>query len=516
MPTTSTTTSATTFPTTAPSTAEASASAPGHWPEGPLLAYVGDDFTGSTDVMEAFTAAGVPTVLFLSPPDAKWVDKFKGMRCIGLATTARGQSPEWMDANLPDAFAKLRAFGAPILQYKVCSTFDSSPHIGSIGRAIDIGTAMMPGRWSPMVVGAPRLRRFQAFGNLFAIADSANGPVGHRLDRHPTMSRHPVTPMHEADLRLHLSAQTQRRIELIDLVQSNAGVGPARLDAIASQTTGPNDAPVVLIDVVDETTLAEAGRLVWQGRTAGLPNDASAPAAGGAVPRTIGDQALSPAGGLFSASSSGLQYALAAHWRALGLVPATPSLPVATPVGTIAVVSGSCSPATAEQIDWARHHGFEILRLDIAQVLNPVTHAAEIERLVSTAATALARGTSPLIASAEGPNDPAVTGFDALAQTAGLTRTHAAEQVGVALAQVMRHLLDRAPALKRIVVAGGDSSGAVAGALEIDALSVAAGLSPGVPLCRAWSDNPRRNGLEIALKSGQLGGLDFFGRVITG
>ena len=105
---------------------------------------------------------------------------------------------------------------------------------------------------------------------------------------------------------------------------------------------------------------------------------------------------------------------------------------------------------------------------------------------------------------------------DAIAQTAGHTRTHAAEQVGVALADVMRQLLDRTPTLRRIVVAGGDSSGAVAGALEIDALSVAAGLSPGVPLCRAWSDNPRRDGLEIALKSGQLGGLDFFGRVKTG
>ncbi len=484
----------------------ASPEALGAWPDGPLLAYLGDDFTGSTDVMEAFTAAGVPTVLFLSPPDEKWVKKFTGMRAIGLATTARGQNPAWMEAHLPDAFAKLNAFGAPILQYKVCSTFDSSPTIGSIGRAIDIGTRLTQGRWSPMVVGAPRLRRYQAFGNLFAIADSPDGPVGHRLDRHPTMSRHPVTPMHEADLRLHLGAQTQRRIELIDLVQSNAGTGAARRDAIAGETSTPADAPVVLIDVVDEATLAEAGRLVWQGRAAGLERGQADSASGTALSGTA----------LFSASSSGLQYALAAHWRALGLLPAVPSLRVATPVDNIAVVSGSCSPATAEQIAWARASGFEVLRLDIARALNPATLAAEIERLVSAAATVLAKGTSPLIASAEGPNDPAVTGFDAVAQAAGLTRTVAAEQVGAALAQVMRQLLDRTPALKRIVVAGGDSSGAVAGALEIAALSVAAGLAPGVPLCRAWSDNPRRDGLEIALKSGQLGGLDFFGRVKTG
>ena len=471
------------------------------WPNGPLLAYLGDDFTGSTDVMEAFTAAGVPTVLFLSPPAPHWIDKFKDMRAIGLATTARGQNPAWMDANLPDAFAKLLAFGAPILQYKVCSTFDSSPHIGSIGRAIDIGTRFTQGCWSPMVVGAPRLRRYQAFGNLFAVADAAEGPVGHRLDRHPTMSRHPVTPMHEADLRLHLRAQTQRRIELIDLAQSNAGLGAARRDAIARATATPADAPVVLIDVVDEATLAEAGRLVWQGLAAGRDDRPAGPLLGAS---------------LFSASSSGLQYALAAHWRTLGLLPAVPSLPKATPVDTIAVVSGSCSPATAEQIAWARNHGFVILRLDIAQALSHATLQGEVARLVNAAASVLAHGGSPLIASAEGPSDPAVTGFDAMAQAAGLTRTHAAEQVGVALAQVMRQLLDRTPALQRIVVAGGDSSGAVAGALEIEALSVAAGLAPGVPLCRAWSDNPRRDGLQIALKSGQLGGLDFFGRVKTG
>ncbi|MEY2952776.1 MAG: hypothetical protein RLZZ401_863, partial [Pseudomonadota bacterium] len=137
-------------------------------PEGPLLAYYGDDFTGSTDVMEAFTAAGVPTVLFLRPPGAAALAHFAQARCVGLASVARSQSPAWMARELPAAFASLKAFGAPLLQYKVCSTFDSSPHTGSIGNAIDIGAPMMPGRWSPMVVGAPRLKRYQAFGNLFA------------------------------------------------------------------------------------------------------------------------------------------------------------------------------------------------------------------------------------------------------------------------------------------------------------------------------------------------------------
>ena len=107
------------------------------WPAGPLLAYCGDDFTGSTDVMEAFTAAGVPTVLFLSPPAAHWVQRFAHDRCIGLAGTARGQSPTWMDERLQAALPRLKAFGTPILQHKVCSTFDSSPPRGAIGRAVE-------------------------------------------------------------------------------------------------------------------------------------------------------------------------------------------------------------------------------------------------------------------------------------------------------------------------------------------------------------------------------------------
>ena len=132
------------------------------------------------------------------------------------------------------------------------------------------------------------------------------------------------------------------------------------------------------------------------------------------------------------------------------------------------------------------------------------------------ASAALRRGVSPLVYSAEGPDDRAVLGFDAQARAAGLTRGDAAQRVGLALAEVMRRLLDRHPALKRVVVAGGDSAGAVAGALDIAALSVIAGIAPGVPLCRAWSQRPDRDGLEIVLKGGQMGAPGFFGDVLLG
>ena len=448
------------------------------WPDGPLLAYYGDDFTGSTDAMEAMTAAGVPTVLFLGVPSAEMLARFADARCIGIAGSSRGRSPAWMDKELPEVFSALAALHAPILHYKVCSTFDSSPTIGSIGHAIDLGTKAMPGRWSPTIVGAPRLKRYQAFGNLFAAADG----IGYRLDRHPTMSRHPVTPMGESDLRRHLAAQTSRRIELIDMLQLRQGTAAQRANDLAG-----DDVPVVFIDVLDEETLAAAGRLVWERRGAGI----------------------------FSASSSGLQYALAAHWRELGLLPREPSLVRPAPVSSIAVVSGSCSPVTASQIAWARANGFHTERLQLPNALDARTREAEIERVVGVAMVALQKGISPLVFSAEGPDDETVTRFDQLALEAGLSRPEAARCVGTTLAEVMKRLLDRGRP-KRIVVAGGDSSGEVAGALNIQALTVTAGVAPGGPLCRAWSNDENRDGLEIVLKGGQIGAADFFGHVRAG
>jgi uncharacterized protein YgbK (DUF1537 family) len=447
-------------------------------PAGPLLAYYGDDFTGSTDAMEALTAAGVPTVLCLDTPTPEMLARFPGVRCVGLAGSSRGRSPAWMRDALPAAFAGLAAFGAPILQYKVCSTFDSSPEVGSIGAAIDIGVNVMRARWSPMVIGAPRLKRYQMFGNLFAVVNGS----GYRLDRHPVMSRHPVTPMDEADLGAHLARQTSRRIDLVDMLQLRGGEGAARVDAISG-----DDTPVVLIDVLDDETLVEAGRLVWERRGEGV----------------------------FSASSSGLQYALAAYWRSRGWLPATPSLPVARPVDVIAAVSGSCSPVTASQIAWARANGFHVERLDLRRALDPQAGGAEIGRAVTIAADALRRGVSAIVYSAEGPDDPDVIGFDAIARDAGLTRHAAARRIGGALAHVLRGLLERVE-LKRVAVAGGDSSGEVASTLGIDALSVAAGLAPGAPLCRAWSKSAERDGLEIVLKGGQMGGASFFGVVREG
>jgi uncharacterized protein YgbK (DUF1537 family) len=154
-----------------------------------LLSYYGDDLTCSPDVVEALSSGGVSTELFLRVPDNELLSSFADCRAVGLAGTSRSETPDWMDENLPAAFAWLKAQGASLCHYKVCSTFDSSPTVGSIGRAIEIGRHVFAQRAVPLIVGAPQLKRYTAFGNLFA----AYRGETFRIDRHPVMSRHPVT-----------------------------------------------------------------------------------------------------------------------------------------------------------------------------------------------------------------------------------------------------------------------------------------------------------------------------------
>ncbi|EQD61125.1 type III effector Hrp-dependent outer, partial [mine drainage metagenome] len=179
----------------------------------PLYAYYGDDFTGSTDVLEALASAGVPSVLFVGTPSEAQRARFAGCRAFGIAGDSRSRDPEWMSEHLPALFRSLGALGAPLVHYKTCSTFDSSPEIGSIGRALEIGRGVIAGAVRSDRGGRASLGRYLVFGNLFAVASG----VVHRIDRHPTMRSHPVTPMYEADLRRHLAAQTALRIGSVEL-----------------------------------------------------------------------------------------------------------------------------------------------------------------------------------------------------------------------------------------------------------------------------------------------------------
>ena len=156
--------------------------------------------------MEVLSFSGLESVLFLDVPTPAQLAAFPGARAIGIAGIARSQTPAWMDVHLPPIFAALAAMQTPIVHYKVCSTLDSSSAIGSIGHAVDLGRSVFPSTWIPALIAAPPIGRYQAFGQLFA---AAGGRV-HRLDRHPVMRNHPVTPMHESDVARHLGQRYGR------------------------------------------------------------------------------------------------------------------------------------------------------------------------------------------------------------------------------------------------------------------------------------------------------------------
>ncbi|WP_068085915.1 four-carbon acid sugar kinase family protein [Novosphingobium rosa] len=415
-------------------------------------AWYGDDFTGSTDVLEALASAGFQAVLFLRPPGAEELARFGRLDAVGLAGDSRSRSPDWMNTNLDRHFAALEALGPELVHYKTCSTFDSAPQVGSIGRAMEIGHARFGGT-VPIVVGQPNLRRYVAFGTLFAAA----GEAVQRLDRHPTMAHHPVTPMAEADLRRHLAAQTDMAVALVSLEDFARGDAGAVFDAA--------NAAAVLFDSVDQRMLEETGHVI-------------AARAGGAI--------------RFGVGSGGLTRALVAAWG--GEAPVTPK-PRA--VDRLLVVSGSCSPATAAQIGWAKAAGWTALRIDVARLHDPV----ELARLAAAATAALGRGESVVIHSAQGD----------VAAAAGAV----SDALGPMLGNLVQAIVPEA-GIGRVLFAGGDTSSHAVAQLGGDALTWVGPLAPGAPLCRLHAADPAIDGLELVLKGGQMGAADFFETVRKG
>lgn len=442
-----------------------------HLPDGPLVVFYGDDYTGSSAAMEALAFAGLQTILFLESPTPQRLAAAAHFRGIGIAGVARSQNNEWMDRNLPAVFGVLAGIRAPIAHYKVCSTFDSAPHFGSIGHAIDLAVPLLGGQWHPMVVASPAMGRYQVFGNLFATVRG----IGHRLDRHPTMSRHPVTPMDEADLGLHLGRQTKRRIGLVDFVAMASGAASPALKKARS-----DGAEIISLDVMDRSSLIEAGRLMWEHR---------------------GER-------LFAVGSQGVEQALVAHWQSAGLIPDTAPSTFLTPARRIACVSGSCSPVTAEQISHAAQNGFEIVRLDATRAIDMAEWDKEIRRSADRGLEALSAGRDPLLITASGPDDPAIGALRSSVAASGIAMAVINDRIGAGLGHALNVIL-QAARLKRVVVAGGDTSGHAVQAMGIYALAAVAPLASGAPLCRASSDR-EHSAIEIALKGGQVGNPDLF------
>lgn len=444
-----------------------------------LLSYYGDDFTGSTDVMEALSQAGLRTVLFLQPPTAGQLAGFPGLRAFGIAGGSRTMSPEEMERELPPVLAALKARGAPIVHYKLCSTFDSSPQLGSIGRAIEIGRRVFGERPTPLVVGAPVLGRYVVFGNLFARSGLDTEPF--RLDRHPTMSRHPVTPMKEADLRLILAEQTRLPVELVDVLKLEEARGSGFV------VRGSDPAPIVLFDTLRNEHLPVIGQALEE---------------------------MAKGGQLFAAGSSGVEYALTAHWNGkfstaggrtqrgeqddLSVSSDSPSFnpPRPQPVNQILAVSGSCSPVTDRQIARAVGGGFAEFSLDPARLLEEGDNTVDFVAVLA----ATAAGRSVVLHTSRGP-------ADARAQRR-LTAEECA-RLGAALGRLLDRLLAET-GLSRAVVCGGDTSMAAARAMGIESLEYLAPATPGCPLCRVTAPGRAADGRQMIFKGGQNGPDRFF------
>lgn len=426
----------------------------------PELSYYGDDFTGSTDVMEALTGNGVPTVLFTRLPSTAQRARFPEARAIGLAGESRSRSPDWMDRHLPQVFDWLQSLGARHCHYKTCSTFDSGPGIGSIGRAAEIGLRAFGQRHAHVVVGAPQLRRYTMFGTLFA---SFQEEI-HRIDRHPVMARHPATPMAEADLRRHLAGQTDLPMGVLgpEIERQPSGIAALRRSRAAGDR-------LTLLDVYDAASQARVGALI--------------------------EEALAETGP-FIIGSSGVEYALIRAWQAAGQIPEPEGTRPLERQEVIAVVSGSCSPTTERQIRHACLAGFRGIAVDYAALAYGQGAEAALDAAFDSAAQALRNGQSPIMYTALGAPD-----------------TNAPEAANDRVGQGLGRLLDRVMTdfeLPRVGVAGGDTSSHALSILDTYALTLRRPLpdTPGSPVCLAHREG--KPGFEIALKGGQVGADAYF------
>lgn len=278
--------------------------------------FYGDDFTGSVDALLQFRRAGLSGVLVTAPDLAVEHD---GTDVVGIAGTARSLPTEQMAAEILPALGRLRELDARIVQYKACSTADSAPHTGSIGRVLELAVGLFPDPPVPIVFAQPDTGRYTLFSHHFARDD---GTV-YRLDRQPTMSQHPVTPMTESDLRLHFGAQTELELGAVHWPEYDDLPG-----LLADQT-----AAGVVCDAASDEDLDRLATAILTG---------------------AGQRFVIGSGGISGALG---RQALIAH----RLPPLTTT--IAPAAGRTLVLNGSRSQLTRRQIDAAAAAGWLVLDL---------------------------------------------------------------------------------------------------------------------------------------------------------
>ena len=419
-----------------------------------LLGAIADDFTGATDLANNLVRGGMRCLQVIGVPQEA-VD-LRDIDAVVVALKSRSCPVEEAVADSLAALDWLRAQGARQLFFKYCSTFDSTDE-GNIGPVADALLEALGAAHTVMVPAFPVNGRTVYQGHLF---------VGDRLLNDSGMQHHPLTPMQDADLVRVLSRQTPHAVGLASrqVLANGAEATGAHLSSLAEQ--GVRHVICDTLDEQDLDVLAEA---------------------------TV-SMALVTGG-------SGLGQALPAQYRAQGwLETITEPGRLAPAAGGALVLSGSCSRATLAQVaDFLAKHpdgGFALDPLSLSE------SDKQWEQALAFALERLSLQAPTLIYASADPDK-------VKAAQAALGVAQAGHLVETALSHLAVTLVNEG--VGRLLVAGGETSGAVVSALGITTLRIGEQIDPGVP----WTQTPwpgREAPLSLALKSGNFGGVDFFTR----
>jgi uncharacterized protein YgbK (DUF1537 family) len=417
-----------------------------------LLGCIADDFTGATDLASMLVRNGMATVQVIGVPDGPVPEADAVVVALKSRTAPAGQA---VAESLAAAEALLAA-GAKQLFFKYCSTFDSTDE-GNIGPVADALLKRLGAGFAIACPAFPANGRSIYQGHLF---------VGARLLNESGMENHPLTPMRDADLVRVLGRQTEGGVGLVPFAVVEHGAAAIRREMTRLGESGRRYA---IVDAVSDAHLHAIGEAI--------------------------------AGHALVTGGSGVAMGLPENFRRAGLLAARSDAAALPPAsGLTAVVAGSCSRATLGQIGFARDH----------------VPVLELDALVTPDAAALAEDA---LRWAEGRLDPArpvVLAASAppekvAALQARLGREAAGALIEHALAAVAEGLVARG--VGRLVVAGGETSGAVVQRLGVRFLRIGAEIDPGVPW--TFAQLPRGSGvtpaaIHLALKSGNFGARDFF------
>lgn len=417
-----------------------------------MVGAVADDFTGATDVAVAFRRAGLTTLVAFGLPPSRAALPQADAVVIGLKTRT---APVSEAVGRSVAAARwLRDRGADQVYFKYCSTFDSTPE-GNIGPVADALADELGAALTVVTPSSPEHLRTQYMGHLFV--DAVLLSESH-------MRHHPLTPMRDARVAALLGAQTARPVTLVRHPTVRAG-----LDAVAGELDAARDAGVryAVVDAVSDEDLTTIGSACLE------------------HPLVTGAAGL----------AGGLGRARAARG---GTVAAGPG-PV-DPVGPApsVVLAGSCSARTLEQVAVMKAQGFACHQLDAVATPDPEGLAAAALRFYD----AQPAGRAPLIYSSLPPEE-----LRRCQDVLGAERSAAILEG--AMARIAAGLVARG--VRRLVVAGGETSGAVVTALSVEGGLIGAEVAPGVPWIYTTGDAP----LALLLKSGNFGDPGLLVRAVT-